>query len=280
MNKKLKSIVLSFLVTIVLVLGGMILIKSQTKLEAQKSCYNLTTFDYIINSPSNEQVEELQSSKEEVSSIFACYSFNTTLNGNNSSKVSLLLSDQLDSYETGFFNDDTKLIGEFDENGIALDQTAADKLSVKVGDSVSVSLAYQTFTFSVSAIYMPVSYVPFDEGLALASFSKAIKTAYGRSLTYDFAFIDANDSNKCAALLQEYIPLGPLMDEQTYIDDFKSQNNCPPAMSQEEWESSIKNAYQEYKDNYLSQEFKDSVQEKIYELVKEGTPINISQDKY
>lgn len=262
MNKIVKNIVLCVLCAAGLITTGVYAINAKNDVETKQSSYTLTKFDYVITSPSKEQVDEFNSAEEAVDSLFPCYAFDSTLTGSTKSKTMLLLSDDMSDYSVGLFNDSTKLSGDYDESGIMLDQTAATKLGAKVGDSISTTLANVKFDFTVSAIYMASSYRGFDNGLALAKYSDSISSAFARELSYDYAFISAKDSAKCAELLKDYIPLGPLQSQEEYVNDYKAKNNCPPSMTEEEWNNSIVEAYAEYKATYLGQKFKNVVQNK------------------
>ncbi len=255
-------ILLVILTTFALVFTGFIAIQGIEENETKKSSFTLTNFDYLITSPSKDQINQFKSNTEAIDSIFPCYSFNTTLKGNSNSKTTLLLSDDMDHYETGLFNDSTKISGDFSADGICLDKTAADNLNVTVGDTVSATLAYTKFEFKVSAIYMASTYRNMDSGLALAKYSSNISNAFGKELTYNCAFIQAKDEEKCAKLLSDYIPLGLLQSKQDYIDEYKENNKKPSSMTDEEWEKSIETAYENYKSSYLKQSFTDAVQKK------------------
>lgn len=262
MKKILKNILLCIACVLGLISLGINVLETKTTVETKQSSYTLTDFDYVIISPSKEQVADFKSNTEAVNTIFPCYSFAATLNGISKSTMTLFLSDEMEYYSTGLFNNSTLVAGTYNENGMNLDVTAADALGVSVGDQVSVTLAYRNFDFTVTSIYMASTYSGLDKGLALAKYSDEIANAFAKELSYDYAFIDANDLTKCAALLNDYKPLGRLQSEEEYIKEYKEENNCPPWLSEEEWEATIVNAYNEYKEKYLSQDFKNSVQVK------------------
>lgn len=280
--KFLKNIILCIITSIALIITGIKTINIKKDTEQKQSSYTLTDFDYLITSPSKEQIAELDSKSDAINSVFPCYSFDVILNGNSNSKVTLLLSDDIDDYSIGLFNDKTKISGNYNKNGICLDKIAANNLGVVVGDFVTVSLANKTFKFEVTSIYMSSTYTNLDFGLALAEFSKGISSAYGEELTYNYAFIDAKDLTKCAQLLSTYIPLGPLQSEEDYIKEYKNNNNCPPSMTENEWNQSIKNAYNEYKEAYLNQKFNGVVQAKAEYMqdVKEQVETQIEKINY
>ena len=262
MNKIFKNIILCIACSIGLIVTGINTVDIKTETELKQSSYTLTDFDYVITSPSKDQITSFRAETDSVKAIFPCYAFDASLSGTSKSKITLLLSDDMDDYSIGLFNDSTKTSGTYNENGLMLDKTAASKLGVTVGDVVFATLANVNFEFTVSSIYMASTYTSLDDGLALAKFSSDISNAYGKELSYDYAFIDAQDSTKCAEMLKSYIPMGSLQSEEAYIAEYKSKNNCPPAMTEAEWDESIKTAYEEYKNTYLSQIFTGVVQNK------------------
>ncbi len=262
MKKLILNTLLALITAVVLIGVSVSAIKMKNKALSKESSYSLTDFDYIASSPSDDQVATFKANTEAVANIFACYNFSTNVSGDTSVKINVLMSTNMEDYDVAFFNSDTKLSGSYKEDGICLDKKAASKLGVEVGDSVKVALANRQFELTVSSIYMTSTYEGFNKGLAMAKLTDEMKNLFSTTLTYDMAFIEANDEAACAEMLNGYIPLGPLQSEEDYIEEYKSQNNQPATMTEDEWNASIKVAYEEYKETYLSGDFTNSVQVK------------------
>lgn len=262
MKRFIKHLILTIVLTVGLCALGTFAISIKENNIVKQNSYEFTEFSYVILNPSKNQIEEFKSDKEAVKAIFPVYNFSANMVGNNPNKINLLLSDQLQEYEIGLFNSKNIISGSFDESGIMLDQFAANKLGVKVGENVSTSLGHTNFTFEVKAIYLATNYRGFDSGVALANFSSAIKEAFGRELSYDYAFISTDNDAACKTLLKDYIPLGSLKSEAQFIKEAKESSTCPPGISDEEWTEALKQEYQTYKDEYLKRDYSDSIQDK------------------
>jgi len=270
--KLLKSVFLCCACLITLTILGLYTINNKRRIEVEKSCYTLTNFDYSILSPSKEQVNQLRGNTEAVNSIFPCYIYNTFLTGKNKSKVCLMLSDEVDNYSIGLFNDKNKISGNYFKNGLMLDKISADSLNAKVGDKVNIELDNSTFQLEVSAIYMESHYDNLSSngvsGFAFAMLSSDMIYSLGNDLNYNYAFIDAKDELKCREALNNYKPLGLIVSEEKYISDYKSNNTCPTGLSDEEWTESIKAAYNNYVEYYMNKEYKNCVYEKSVDYAK------------
>lgn len=201
-----KIILTAIILTAVLIGEGAYVIDRKAKIEAKQSSFKLTDFDFAINSPSREQIAEL-SEEPSVNKIFPCYIFNVNVSGYN---FFVLMGDSLDNYETSLFNEKTCISGKADPSGIMLDKYAAEKLNVKVGDTVSFVMKGNPVSLKVSGIYMTSTYSGLNKGLGLAVFTDEMKSYYGQTEDgdYDKAFVDAKDVAACDVLLQSYVPLG------------------------------------------------------------------------
>ncbi len=236
-RRYLKTVITAILMAAILITSGALVINKKAGIESKQSSFKLTTFDYVITSPTKEQVAEL-SANAAVEKIFHCYNLMITANGGFS--FPLLMCDSLDGYETSLFNEDTCISGKADGDGIMLDETAAERLQVKVGDKVSFSMKGKTVSLKVAGIYMASTYTGFERGLGLAVFTDEMKAYYEKDRLYMLAFIDAKDTAACKTMLNGYVPLGELIPEAEY--------NGPD--------------YTAYKTSFMSGDHASAVQEK------------------
>ena len=213
MRKYLKTIITVILLAAILITSGIYVIDRKAEIEGKQSSFKLTTFDYVITSPTKAQVEEF-SANPAVSKIFPCYNFEITANGGY--RFPVLMCDSLEGYEISLFNEDTCVSGKVDASGIMLDETAAERLNVKVGDSVSFAMGGKAVSLKVSGIYMASTYNGLNKGLGLAVFTPEMKTYFPKEITYKLAFIDAADTAACQTMLNGYIPMGELVPEADY----------------------------------------------------------------
>lgn len=258
-RKYLKTVVTVLLLTAILITSGVYVIDKKVSIESKQSSYKLTTFDYVITAPNTSQVEEF-SKNAAVNKLFPCYSF-SPLAANGGATFALLMCDSLENYEISLFNEDTCISGKADASGIMLDETAAKKLNVKVGDDVNFALGGVPVSLKVSGIYMASTYNGLSKGLGLAVFTEQMKSYFDKTISYNLAFIDAKDTAGCAAMLKGYIPYGEFISEADYIE--KQKNNMPE--KEEEyaaWETAIKQDYLEELGKFESKPHPNAVQAK------------------
>ncbi len=247
LRKHLIMIVTVILAIAALIPSGIYVIAKKSAIEAKQSSFKLTTFEYVIASPTKEQVDGF-SKNDAVNKIFPCYNFEITAKGNY--RFPVLMSDSLENYEISLFNEDTCIEGKADASGIMLDETAAERLGVKVGDSVSFVMGGRQVSLKVSGIYMASTYTGLEKGLGLAVFTDEMKSYFNKEITYKLAFIDAKDEADYEELLGSYIPYGECMSEEEYISNRKDKENCPPDMTEEAWTNGIIADYIEYKSEF------------------------------
>lgn len=244
-KKYLKTVVTAILMAAILITAGIFVINKKAAVEGKQSSFKLTTFDYVINSPTKDQVTEF-SANSAVEKIFPCYLFEISANGGF--RFPVLMCDSLDGYEVSLFNEDTCISGKADASGIMLDKTAAEKMKVKVGDSVSFAMGGRTVSLKISGIYMASTYNGLNKGLGLAVFTDEMKSYFKNEITYKKAFIDAKDVAACGTMLNGYIPYGDLISEAAYIENEKK--NKPSNVEYSAWEATVKADYLTLKENF------------------------------
>lgn len=244
-KKYLKTVVTAILMAAILITAGIFVINKKAAVEGKQSSFKLTTFDYVINSPTKDQVTEF-SANSAVEKIFPCYLFEISANGGF--RFPVLMCDSLDGYEVSLFNEDTCISGKADASGIMLDKTAAEKMKVNVGDSVSFAMGGRTVSLKVSGIYMASTYNGLNKGLGLAVFTDEMKSYFKNEITYKKAFIDAKDVAACGTMLNGYIPYGDLISEAAYIENEKK--NKPSNVEYSAWEATVKADYLTLKENF------------------------------
>lgn len=244
-KKYLKTVVTAILMAAILITAGIFVINKKAAVEGKQSSFKLTTFDYVINSPTKDQVTEF-SANSAVEKIFPCYLFEISANGGF--RFPVLMCDSLDGYEVSLFNEDTCISGKADASGIMLDKTAAEKMKVNVGDSVSFAMGGRTVSLKISGIYMASTYNGLNKGLGLAVFTDEMKSYFKNEITYKKAFIDAKDVAACGTMLNGYIPYGDLISEAAYIENEKK--NKPSNVEYSAWEATVKADYLTLKENF------------------------------
>lgn len=245
LSRYLKFILGSVAALVVLIVVGIIAVSNQVNVEGMKSTYTLTSFDYIVTSPSDEQVTSY-SQDSAVESVLPFYNVSAKVTGTVTTTITILGVDSLQGYETGFFNENNLVSGEASASGMMLDQTAADALGVSVGDTVRFTYVNQTFSTTVSGIYLACTYDLYDEGLALMVFDDDIKSVSKALNYYQGAFIQAADETACASLLSGYIPWGRFYStygtKEEYVE--KYIGNLPTGYTEAEYTTYLENDYE------------------------------------
>ena len=261
MKQYLKNIILGLVATIVLIVVGCVTLNTQHQVQDKNSSYTRTTFDYVLSSPSDEQVVEIANNSEVVA-VFPCYNFKIKLTGNASKEINVLFSDKMEQFETGLFNENIIIEGKYDENGLMIDKYAADELKVGIGDEVSFVLRGQQFKLNIAGIYVTSTYKNLDKGLAIAKWTNAMNDVFEKEIAYNLMFVDLLDESKGEVLFADYKPMGQLISQEQYVKDYKAENTLPPMMSEDEWNQAIINAYNELRDNFLAGAHLGAVQRK------------------
>lgn len=259
-KKHVLTAIAAVLMTLILTLTGAYAVNKKAELCAKQSSYKLTSFDYMITSPSREQVEELKASSA-VSAVFPCYNFTVKINGY---ELPVLMSESLDGYGITFFNEATRISGKASAEGIMLDETAAKELNVKVGDTVSFNMGGRLFTLPVSGIYMASTYTGLSDGVGLCVFTPEMKACYTKEMTYKLAFIEADGIAECEALLNGYIPKGEFIASYGTESEYVEKQKKSGSLSEER----IKQTYAELKASFEVRSFPYAVSVKS-ELMKD-----------
>lgn len=180
--------------------------------------YLNSNIDFQIPNPSMEQLNDIKS-QSFVKDTFGYYLTKTNVNNH---KISLLMSDQMNSLDFTMFNAQTKRdsLSSNNKNIAYIDQIAANKLNAKIGDELTISLAGRNLKYELHSIYKANTL--FSEGTVLIDFANDVKQIYdenGLSNNYSGAFISASNILDCQSYLKNYIPLGRLKDRSEFDTD-------------------------------------------------------------
>lgn len=262
--KKYSVMIIAALVACAVVIAaGFSAVGKRAEAENRQSSYKLTRFDFVLQSPSAEQVATLKNT-DGIKSVFPCYGFGMSLRGAKSAEMDyVFMSDNLDGWEISLFSPETCIEGGADADGIMLDERAAENLGVGVGDSVTYTLAGYSYSKKVSGIYLSSTYRDMDKkGVALTAVTADALSKFPVSVAYTHAFVAASDAQKCEAALAGYKPYGRIQTLEDYVKEYKAVNRKPTNLTEEEWTERITNAYEEYKINFENGEYPQAVQRK------------------
>ena len=247
MKKYLLNVVISIIAAAILIAVGISAIDNQVVVEVKQSSFKLTDFDYVVRTPSAEQIEQFDANDAAVNSVFPCIQMAAVCrSASTTPELTLLFSDDIDDYGISLFTEKTLVSGAFDKNGLMLDETAAGKLRVAVGDEVSFTLVGKSYTLPVAAIYRASTYDTLEDGIGLVNFTEDMRSSFTREIPYTICFIDAGDESACASMLATYKPLGQLQSREEFIKIYKAENEKRPGTTEEEWDQIAQTAYETY----------------------------------
>lgn len=253
---KIAKLAIGALAGALLIVGGALAVETDKAVDTATSTFTKSNFDYIIDTPSNEQVAEFKANTAAVEALFPVYNYNTTLKGPSGSvTLDFLVSDDMTDYDITFFNPRRVESGEYKEDGIMLDVTAANRLGAKVGDEIKFTFNVTPITLKVSVIYSEVKYQTMSHGVAMAKRSTEMKNAFTTEpRAYQLAFIAAKDKAKCADMLKNYVPWGKFYSLEEYKEVITQSGTYTDEQIQE--------MYNFEKEKFEKGKFVNSVQDK------------------
>lgn len=201
------------------------------KVKEENSIYVNSEIDYQVPNPSIEQLSEIKN-QAFVDDVFGYYLTKTSVTGNNSAKVNIIMSDTMSSLPFTMYNEKNK-IESVEKNKITkyafIDKIAADSLKVSAGDNITFFIAGNPLTFCVSTIYCANPL--FKEGSIVLEFTGEIRDIYNANVSsngYSAAFIKAFSISECSNYLIDYKPLGRLKERSEFetAEAYNTYNNA------------------------------------------------------
>ena len=212
-----------------------------------ESIYINSRIDFIVPSPSFEQVGEIENSESSVDAITPYYFFNTSLDVNDKSIMSnVVLLDDNKKINYTPYNDDRLLSGTFgsEQTFAVVDEAYSKKNNCKIGDQISLVIDSKKFSFVVKAISENNPF--YEDSIALVIKNYDSKVINANNFKYSAAYVHANDYSECKNFLEtEYKPLGRLKNRDDFPTD-EAYNTHLQNFNSADWTKEI--TYM--KDNY------------------------------
>ena len=210
------SIILLFL-AVSFVLGGFFLnlySDTQSKYNIEKTCV-----DFIIPSPSAEQINTLSNLEHIDSAIPYGYVSKSLSHGSKTLKTNIFILDDLNAVSYTVFSDEllTSKSKELMDNAIFVSSKVADALKLRVDDVVTASVFEDAIEFTVAAIYED------DQrnvgGSVIVALSGDLEKDKPESYIYSGAYIASNNYETTKEYLNSYKPLGDLRPREDFDSD-------------------------------------------------------------
>ena len=210
LKKNLKVIITSVLLIAGILALGIYNIESVKVVEAKRSSYTRTEFDYIIEMPAESELIAIENG-DGVASVYPYHLFtNLFLKGKGVSAF-VSTAQYKANEKIGFLGDKTLIKGSFDGDGAVIDETAAEVLNATVGDTVSfiwgTGSGRKTVNQKVKAVCLACSYNLYTDGIVLLDYTADMRAAYdikNATPVYTGAFVKA-DGNGCYATLKSAV---------------------------------------------------------------------------
>lgn len=231
------------------------------------SIYTDTAIDFVVPSPTQQQVQELDHSSangiEAISPYYATKS-NLIINGNGVSKGTAIVIPDNSELEYTPYVPDRILKGDtaFGSGDAIVDNMFSALNKCGIGDKVSISLSGNTFEFSIVSIAEDNTLFK-DGTVALVLSTEQNELLISGGLSYSAAYIKASDYTKCKDYLyNDYKPMGKLKDQSSF-DDLDAFSLHLENFNSADWSQEITNL----RDNYDTLKIK-------YENVESGVLFN------
>ena len=226
MNKKWRStfILAILMMALISCVCSMTLLKSNLENALAKhefeSIYLDTSIDYIIPSPTTQQIAEIESNEANgIKAITPYYEskMDVSCNGKSVKSSVILLPDVSKLGYTPYSA--ARIISNKEKLGggdAVIDKAYSEKSGIKIGDVVSVSIAEENYTYTVKAIAETNTYYQ-DGTILLVLTGNQASLFEENGLKYSAAYVSASDRSKCEQYLYtEYKPLGRMKDRSEF----------------------------------------------------------------
>ena len=224
------GIVIAFIISIIC---SFLFIKSGIDLKIdcynESSIYSNSMCNFIIPSPSEDQIEELQN-KEFIKHVEPYYYTQSTIKFNNKDIISnIIMVDDIESLNYSPYSAQRLVDGKANIKTTAiLDFAYAKANNIGVGDVVKVQLGSNIFEHEVSAVYE--TNTMYSDGVVVINWSSEQKEQVFNSsfqkANYSGAWVvDSNYSDCARYLLNDYKPLGRFKDRSEFETDEAYQSH-------------------------------------------------------
>lgn len=206
-KKNLKTVITSVILIIGIIALGIYNVTYVKLIEAKRSSYTRTEFDYIVELPSETELDAIEKG-DGVASVYPYHLYTNLFAKGKAVKAFVSTAEYEANEKIGFLGDRTLIKGSFDGDGAVIDENAAEVLGAGVGDNISfywgTGSGRKTITQKVKAICLACSYELYTDGLVLLDYTDEMKRAYDftkENPVFMGAFVKA-ENDDCLATLK------------------------------------------------------------------------------
>lgn len=215
------------LIVLVSIISTLAFVNPNLKKSAEKhvfdSMYQDTSIDFIVPSPSNEQISEEESNpKNGIKTLTPFFLTNLSYEvGSKKISSDIILFPNADKINKTPYCSKRIIDGnaELSSGDAVVDQSFANRYGVSIGDKVSLAIINLKLDFTITSI--SEDNLLFDKGsIAIVLRSTDTQTLISEGATYSAAYVEAENYNTCANyLMNEYKPYGRLKPASAFSSD-------------------------------------------------------------
>ena len=229
LKKNLKPIITSVILIVGILAIGIYNEMCVQIIEAKRSSYIRTDFDYIIELPSEAEVAAIDGGSG-VESIYPFHLYANLFAGNTAVKAFVSTSEYGKNERIGFVGYKTLIKGSFDGEGAVLDEKAASALGATVGDTVSfvwgTGSGRKTVMQSVKAVCLACSYNLYTDGIVLLDYTDEMKSSSDikdEKYVFTGAFVISNGA-ECYATIKETLDVNKNIEAKADIYEVNAKS--------------------------------------------------------
>jgi len=178
---------------------------------------NKTNIDYIIPTPSQNQVDQLLDSQY-IKNVIPYYYISFSINNVNSLADGYILNSFNDIYNTYVSEDLILSKNNLSNNSIVIDDVFSKKNSIDLGDTLKISYGNITLDLKVDIIFSSDNRHSF--GMIFIQKNEMIieelKNQNSNRIYYSGAFIQSDNLEETKFVIEKYVPLGNLKSRESF----------------------------------------------------------------
>ena len=178
---------------------------------------NKTNIDYIIPTPSQNQVDQLLDSQY-IKNVIPYYYISFSINNVNSLADGYILNSFNDIYNTYVSEDLILSKNNLSNNSIVIDDVFSKKNSIDLGDTLKISYGNITLDLKVDIIFSSDNRHSF--GMIFIQKNEMIieelKNQNSNRIYYSGAFIQSDNLEETKSVIEKYVPLGNLKSRESF----------------------------------------------------------------
>lgn len=257
--KQSTKLVLMFILVVISAFGSYFILSYQALGFKEKVMFENTNFTWTVNNPTQLQVSEI-SELNGVESYLGVYSFGIDVRHQSQTirNASLQLRNEEAPLGLSLASEGTLIEGSLE--GLVIDLYLAEQYNLNIGDDIEFTLLGQSISQTITGIIHQSNYPMYDEGVIYGVWTEALAERLVID-GFDLLYVQTSNNTDINAYLSEYKPLGRMMTEETYRENFIRTNPIPNE-NIETWEALLASSYEDYVANFLEQDYSSSYQSK------------------